>query len=214
MVNSEQTRKEDDNDRHKDNTKWKLPKYSHRKKNSQHGNSRAFYNDSTDHSEDENSSRYGIGKPMHIGNKKYKNRKQKERGSEGRKRSNKHRYDNERRNYGNEVPDNSAAQEQIRELQRKMRELNERVAQAISATEKDSANDKSKSITFILDTGANPSFIKSQGGLPSSATNLRKVQTSNRIFQSGRAVQVPMNTNKKTVKTEALVYGRLPKKTC
>lgn len=67
-----------------------------------------------------------------------------------------------------------------------------------------------KSISFILDTGANSPFIQEHNGPRRRLTKERRVQNPNGTFRSRKAVLGPMKTQNKGVKAEMLIHGKLP----
>lgn len=65
--------------------------------------------------------------------------------------------------------------------------------------------------SFILDSGAKPSFVRSNVGSPQKVTRPRQVTTPNGSFQSKRVTTIMLKTPAKKIRSEALVHDKFPR---
>lgn len=95
------------------------------------------------------------------------------------------------------------------ELEQRLIQLADRMESAMNATE-DGSDDTGKENTLVLDTGANPSYIKTGMPIPTKLTIVIQVTTPNGKFRTNREARITVKTPSKEIKAKSLVHNKLP----
>lgn len=100
-------------------------------------------------------------------------------------------------------------EERVKQLERELREMKQQLERAMNAQAQDDSG--SKYSTFILDSGANPLFVHTKSGLPTYPAKTRQVATPNGHFRTKEATMITLRTPRQKIRSEALVFERLPR---
>lgn len=102
----------------------------------------------------------------------------------------------------------NANDDKIEKLQQQIEALSQQIAMTTQAHNYD--DNQGKSHTFILDSGAIPSYVRRTEGFTPNPTQKTCVRTASGVLTTNKAVDIPLKTKTRMVRTPALVHNRLP----